>query len=62
VLWLRSFVWSILRNPNVSGEGNEARRSHDRWAPLEGEGVEIREISGRHEDVLADPYVRLLAL
>ncbi len=35
--------------------------SDDRWARLAGEGVEIREISGGHEDVLAEPYVRLLA-
>ena len=36
-------------------------RSDDRWARLAGEGVEIREISGGHEDVLTEPSVRLLA-
>ena len=40
---------------------DDARRSYDRWAQLAGEGVEIREISGQHENVLADPHVRLLA-
>jgi thioesterase domain-containing protein len=51
----RVTVFQALQSPD------EARRSHDRWAPLAGEGVEIRKISGSHEDVLAEPYVRLLA-
>jgi thioesterase domain-containing protein len=39
----------------------DARRGHDRWAHVAGEGVEIREISGRHEDILAEPHVQVLA-
>lgn len=40
---------------------DDSPRSDDRWARLAGEGVEIREISGGHEDVLTEPSVRLLA-
>ena len=40
---------------------NDFRRSDDPWARLAGEGVEFREISGAHEDILDEPYVRLLA-
>jgi len=39
----------------------DALRSNDPWARLAGEGVEIREISGGHEDILEEPYARLLA-
>jgi thioesterase domain-containing protein len=39
---------------------DETRRSYEQWAQLTGEGVEIREISGGHEDVLTEPYVRVL--
>jgi thioesterase domain-containing protein len=40
---------------------DDTRRSYNRWVQLAGEGVEVREISGGHEDVLVEPYVRLLA-
>lgn len=40
---------------------DDARRAHDRWAQFAGEGVEIREISGGHEYILEEPYVRVLA-
>jgi thioesterase domain-containing protein len=48
-------VFQSMESPDI------ARSSYDRWAQLAGEGVEIREVSGRHEDVLAEPYVQLLA-
>jgi thioesterase domain-containing protein len=51
----RVTVFQAMESPD------DARRSCDRWAQVAGEGVEIREISGHHEDVLVEPYVRLLA-
>jgi thioesterase domain-containing protein len=40
---------------------DDARRSHDRWLRLAGEGVEVRAIPGGHKDVLKEPSVKLLA-
>jgi len=35
--------------------------SLDEWSAVAGDGAEIREISGSHEDVLKEPYVQLPA-
>ena len=51
----RVTVFRALESPD------DSRRNDDPWARLAGEGVEIREISGGHEDILDEPYVRLLA-
>jgi len=51
----RVTVFQAMESPD------DARHSYDRWARLAGEGVEVREISGHHEDVLVEPHVRLLA-
>jgi thioesterase domain-containing protein len=40
---------------------DESRRSYKHWVQLASEGVEVREISGGHEEVLVEPHVRLLA-
>src|SRR5579864_435664 len=48
-------VFQAMESPD------DARRGYDRWVRLAGEGVEIRQISGRHEDVLAEPNVKSLA-
>lgn len=51
----RVTIFQAMESPD------DARHSYDRWAQLAGEGIEIREISGRHADILAEPHVRLLA-
>ena len=45
----------------ATGSPDDTRRSYNQWVQLAGEGVEVRGISGGHEDVLVEPYVRLLA-
>ena len=52
---VRITVFQAKESPDI------ASHSDDRWSRLAGDGAEIHEISGGHEDVLDEPYVRLLA-
>jgi thioesterase domain-containing protein len=49
---------TLFRSTEAVGFGSF---SHDLWHPQAAGGVEVREISGRHEDLLEEPNVKLLA-